>query len=155
MMKFFKGLRNLLWRHKLLSLICFLAFAVIVIMMYVFFSVFLGGTNKYGQRLNGIEEVRLSKKDLNGVEDWIKDTKSVEDVSIRIVGKIIYFDITFNKDTDVNSAKSLASGSLEKFDDYEKEFYDFEYILIQNKEDGFKVTGTKSPKNSGISWINS
>lgn len=155
MKKFFKGLGSLLWRHKILSLICLLAFAVIAIMMYIFFSVFLGGGDKYGERLNGIEEVKLTKKELKEVEDWVKDTKTVEECSIRVVGKIVYFDIVFNGDTDANGAKSLAGGTLSKFEDKEKAFYDFEYILSQNKEGGFNITGTKSPKIEGISWIKS
>ncbi|MBQ6476819.1 MAG: hypothetical protein IJI43_00025 [Bacilli bacterium] len=155
MKRFFKGLGSLLWRHKLLSLISLLAFAAIVILMYIFFSVFLGGTDKYGGRLNGIEDVKITKKEITSIENWIKDTKTVEDVSIRVVGKIVYFDVTFNKDADINGAKNLASSTLEKFDNDKKEFYDFEYILSQNVENGFKVTGTKSPKIDKVSWIKS
>ena len=121
--------------------------------MYIFFSVFLGNNGKYGNRLNGIEDVKISRKELASVEKWVKDTKTVEDVSIRIVGKIVYVDITFNKDADKNGAMNLAGSTLEKFDADEKEFYDFEYILSQNKENGFNITGTKSPKLDKISWI--
>lgn len=153
MKKFFRWLRNLLWRHKLLSLVCFLAFVVIVILMYIFFSVFLGSNGKYGNRLEGIEKVKLTSKDFKKVEDWIKDTKTVESTSIRLVGRIIYVDIIFNKDADLSGAKGLASGVLNKFEDDEKEFYDFEFVLSQNKENGFKTIGTKSPKIKDISWI--
>ncbi len=155
MKKFFKGLGNLIWRHKLLSLICFLAFVAIVIMMYIFFSVFLGNNGKYGNRLDGIEEVKLTKKDFKDVENWVKDTKSVESASVRLVGKIVYVDIVFNKDTDVNGAKNLAGGTLEKFTEEQKNYYDFEYVLSQNVENGFKVVGTKSPKIATISWTKS
>ena len=155
MKKILTGLRKMLWRHKLLSLICFLAFAVIAIMMYIFFSVFLGNNGKYGNRLDGIEKVQLSKKELTEVSNWIKDTKVVENCSVRVVGKIVYVDIFFNKDANLNEAKNLAGGALGKFEDDEKAFYDFEFILSQNKEDGFKVVGTKSPMIDNISWIKS
>ena len=153
MKRFFRWLRGLLWRHKLLSLVCFLALVVIVILMYIFFSVFLGSNGKYGNRLEGIEKVKLTNKDFDKVEDWIKDTKTVESASIRLVGRIIYVDIIFNKDADKNGAKSLAGGTLNKFEDDETAFYDFEFILSQNKDDGFKLVGTKSPKINDISWI--
>ena len=51
-----KKIKDLVSRHKLLSAICLLAFIVIIMMMYVFFNLFVGGSNKYGDRLKGIEK---------------------------------------------------------------------------------------------------
>lgn len=55
-------IKDLVSRHKLLSAICLLAFIVIIMMMYVFFNLFVGGSNKYGDRLKGIENHKVEKK---------------------------------------------------------------------------------------------
>ena len=154
---FFKGLGRLLWRHKLLSIICFLAFVIVLIMLYVFCSIFVGGGDKYGSRLVGIEKVEISKKKVSSVVKEIKKGENVWNAKVRLEGKIVYVDIIFNKDSNGDKAKEIASSVLNSFSDDEKAFYDFEFILSQNTEDnnGFKLTGTKSPKKDNISWIKS
>ena len=155
MKKFFVGLKDLLLRHKLLSLICFLAFVVVMTMLYVFFSIFVSGNDVYGRRLNGIEEVKISKNELNDESEKIEKMGEVKSAKVRLQGKIIYFDIIFNKDVSKDKAKEIAKKTLDDFSKDEKEFYDFEYILTQDDKDGFKITGTSGPKTGGISFIKS
>lgn len=159
MKKFFSGFKDMLFRHKLLSMICLLAFIIIVILFYVFFSIVIGGGDKYGDRLDGIKEVEISDSRLDDVEKTVADNSEVESVKVRLQGKIVYFDIVFNKDTSKDKAKEIANKTLDEFDDDEKSFYDFEYVLTQNTKDkenaGFKITGTKGPKTEGISFIKS
>ena len=153
MKKFLIGIRDLLWRHKLLSLICFLAFVAIMIMLYVFFSIFVSGSDVYGRRLMGIEEVKISRSELNKEKDTIEKISEVKTAKVRLQGKIIYFDIVFTKGTSKDKAKEIAKKTLEDFSKDEKEFYDFEYILTSEDEKGFKITGTSGPKTGGISFI--
>ena len=157
MKRFFKGVGKLLWRHKLLSLICLCAFAIVLIMLYVFCSIFVGGNGKYGHRLDGIDEVRISSKELSSITSKFKKGDNVNNASLRLEGKIVYVDIEFNKDTNKDKAKEIANSVLGEFSDDEKAFYDFEFILFQKTDDdkGFKLTGTKSPKKDKISWIKS
>ena len=149
------GLKDLLLRHKILSLISILAFIVVMIMLYVFFSIFVSGNNIYGRRLTGIEEVKISKDDLSKEKEKIEKNSEVSSAKVRVQGKIIYFDITFTKDTSKDKAKEIAKKTLDDFSKDEKEFYDFEYILQQENNDGFKITGTSGPKTEGISFIKS
>lgn len=160
MKKFLKGVKELILRHKLLSLICFLAFIIILIMVYIFFSVFIGGSNKYGNRLDGIEKVELSKNDLTEVADFLKEKDEVTDASVRVQGKIVYIHIEFTRETTLDQAKEVANESLDQFDKDEKSFYDFGYSLTQveqegTEDQGFVVTGTKNAKLDNISWIKS
>lgn len=150
---------GLISRHKILSVICFLAFAIVVILFYIFCSVFVGGSNVYGNRLDGIEKVELSSGDLKKVKESITASEFVDDAKVRVQGKIVYIDIIYKKEISVDSAKEIASKSLEEFSKEELEFYDFEYILTttdsDNDDSGFKITGTKGPKTDGISFIKS
>ena len=63
MKKFFKGLFGLLWRHKILTIVCTLAIVVTGILFSVFFNMFVSGDGKYGDRLRGINKVAISSKD--------------------------------------------------------------------------------------------
>ncbi len=155
MKKLLISLKDLVLRHKILSLICVLAFIVIMIMLYVFFSIFVSGSNIYGSRLSGIEKYKITKAELNKEAATIEKNKEVKAAKVRIQGKIIYFDITFTNDTSKDKAKEIARKTLEDFSKGEKEFYDFEYILTQEDSKGFKITGTSGPKTKGISFIKS
>ena len=124
-------------------------------MIYIFFSIFVGGTNKYGNRLEGIKAVEISKSDLSSVKKKLEEKDEVELAKVRLEGKIVYIDIKFKDSTKADDAKKIAREILEEFDEKEQKFYDFEFILYQDKEDGFKITGTKGPKTDGISFIKS
>lgn len=155
-----KKIKDLILRHKLLSAICFLALIVIIMMMYVFFNLFVGGSNKYGDRLKGIENHKVEKKEQEEVVSFLKEKNEVNDASIRIQGKIIYIHIEYTRETSLDTAKAIATESLAKISDDEKKFYDIGYYLTQvsdeNQEDkGFVVTGNKSNELDSISWIKS
>jgi hypothetical protein len=156
MKRLLSGIKELFLRHKILSIICVLAFVIIIMIIYIFCSIFVGGTNKYGNRLEGIKEVEISKSDISDVKKKIEDNSEVSSAKVRVTGKIVYFDIDFTSDTSKDKAKEIANKVIDNFDKNEQEFYDFEFILTQSdKEDGFKLTGTKGPKTKGISFIKS
>lgn len=160
MKKFFKSIKDLIQRHKLLTIICFLAIIVIIILMFIFFNMFVGGNGKYGDRLIGIEDVTISSKAKKEVVSFLEEKEQVTSASVRVQGKIIYINITFTRDTALDKAKAIATETLALFEDDEKEFYDFGYFLTQeevedNEDTGFIVTGTKTVKIESISWIKS
>lgn len=160
MKKFLKNIKDLIMRHKLLSIICTLAFIIIIFLMYIFFDLFAVGTNKYGSRLNGIDAVKISSKEQKDIAKELEEMGEVVDANVRIQGKIIYVNITFTRETSLERAKEIATSTLDKFDDKEKKFYDIGYFLTQEEakdteEKGFAVTGSKKAKKDNISWIKS
>lgn len=109
----------------------------------------------YGNRLNGIETVQISKDRLTTLENTIKEDTKVEKVSSRIQGKIIYINI-YVKEGKVEDAKNIAIKSLDFFNNDEKSFYDIAFTL--NKDDVedviFPILGYKKSDNTIISWTN-
>ena len=157
-----KKIKNLISRHKFLAVICIVSVVFIIIMLYFFLSIMIGGNNKYGNRLDGINEVEISKDKMNSVKENLKQKEEVSESSVRIQGKIIYINIVFNNDVSVEKAKEIANGTLENFDDDEKSFYDFSYLLTQvgsddeNDEKTYFITaGTKHSKADTISYTKS
>lgn len=153
-----KKIKDLILRHKILSIICLIAFVIIIILAYMFCSIFVGGNNKYGNRLDGIKEVELTNTELKELANDLETEEEVDSAKVRLQGKIVYFDIIFTEATSKDKATEIASKTLENFSEEEQNYYDFEYILTQvgNEEedyDGFRLTGTKSPKIEKINWI--
>lgn len=112
--------------------------------------------NLYGNRLNGIETVKIEKNRLTELEDTIKENEKVEKVSSRIKGKLIYINIYLN-DGKLDDAKNIAIKSLEFFTEDEKNFYDISYSINKTGEEedvSFTVMGYKKSDNTIISWTN-
>lgn len=150
-----KKIWNLIKRHKLLTIICSLAIILIIIMVVVLFSFFIGGNDKYGNRLEGIKKVEVTSKDKKSLSTTIKKNKEVTEATVRTQGKIIYINIKFKEDTKLDKAKEIATSTLEEFDEKQLKFYDVGYFLTSEGEKGFNITGTKNAKLEKISWIKS
>lgn len=160
MKKIFKGLINLILRHKILTFLMTCAIVILGILVYVFFNLFMGDSNKYGTRLNGIEKVKITETFKKDVTSKLNELGEVDSSSITIKGKVIYIDIVTTRETSLDRAKEIANSSLENFSDEEKKFYDIEFSLTQVKvEDpnnlGYVITGSKNASLDKITWIKS
>ena len=81
-------------------------------------------------------------------------TEAVEEVNIRLQGKIVYTTIVLKADTPVNKAKEIASSTLDNYTEEELKYYDFSYFLKWNTEEGMTViTGNKHNSLGTITWI--
>lgn len=153
---------NLIKRHKGLALICFLTLILIIIMFIIFAKmIFTTGNSIYGQRLNGL--VKIETELTETIMKEVSELEEVENIDIRIQGKIVYTTITFKEGTKLNKAKEIAANTLPKYSDDIINYYDFGYFLKENikevetdeKENdktGFVAAGTKHPDNANISW---
>ncbi len=155
-----KKVKGLISRHKVLAIICLITIVIIAILSYVFLSVLINGNNKYGNRLDGIEEIEISDERISGLEEELEGRDEVSSASVRIQGKIIYINIVFNNDVSLDTAKDIANGTLDSFEDDEESFYDFGFYLTQvgsedEEGDYFVVTGSKHVGADEISYIKS
>ena len=84
MKKIFNNMWKLIKRHKLLTIICSLAIILIIVMSVALFSFFVGGNDKYGNRLDGIKEVKLTSKDKEEItyEEVTLDLDYVKELEI-------------------------------------------------------------------------
>ena len=136
----------------IVSLICIVSILVGVIVY------FIGQTtkDKYGNRLDGIENVKISDTKKSEVINKIKETELVDNVDIDIKGKLIYVNITLKTGKHTDS-EVVCQTSLDTFTEDEKKFYDIQYI-VSNKdksiEENFPVMGYIKAGNSVIKWTN-
>ena len=75
---------NLIKRHIILFILCLLAFIVLIIMLVAFLQMSINTSGKYGNRLDGIEEVSISKSELKDIENKLEEKDEVVKASVRI-----------------------------------------------------------------------
>ena len=132
------------------------AIAVFLLALIGFFilkSVLFPGEAKaiYGNRLEGIEKVKISDATKKKITDKLADKTSKAEV--RVAGKLIYIDMTVVGDVDVNGAKGLANSALEEFTDAEKSFYDIQAIISSDSNTTqFPIIGYKHHTKSAFTW---
>lgn len=113
-------------------------------------------SNKYGDRLDGIDKVKIEDKTYNEVKEEVKNTDLVTDVSIRLQGKIVYTTIVLKDDTSVDNAKEIASNTLDNYSKEELSFYDFSFFLEwKGEEKDTVITGNKHHNLEAITWVKS
>jgi len=134
-----------------ISIICILAIIIGVI------CYFLGQTSKnvYGNRLEGIEKVKLTDKNKKSIEDGIKSNDIVESVEVDLRGKLIYITFTIKEGTH-KDVETISQTSYDSIDEKIKKFYDIQYIVDSkaDTEENFPIMGYIKSGNKVISWTN-
>lgn len=134
--------------------ILLICFSVIGVLFYKYF--YSGASsNKYGDRLDGIEKYKLSDTLEDDIKKVYENTKSIGEVKVNVKGKIIYIDIDFIESVKVETAKTEAVKSLEKIGENNLTYYDVHYILSysgKEENENFPVFGVKSSGSLKVVW---
>ncbi len=147
---------ELIKRHKGLAIVGGLALILFIILFIIIARMlFSSGKTEYGDRLNGL--VKIDESETKKLKDEIGSMEEVSKVTVRVQGKIIYIEIVYTDTTSKDKAKEIANKTLDYYDDEVKKYYDFGYILSQDKKDSeedtsFVIAGTKHPESDTISY---
>lgn len=144
-------------KNKGFAIICALAFILFIIMVVIFVRLLVGGSsNKYGNRLDGIDKVKISNEVYESVKEEVKEVEGVNDVSVRLQGKIVYTTIELSDSISADKAKEIAKNTLDNYTEDELKYYDFSFFLKWKGEESDKViTGNKHHNLEDITWIKS
>ena len=130
-------------------------FLILVILAFQIVTMFFpkDGTALYGDRLDGIENVELTKTKLTKIEDVLKENEIVKKASVSVQGKIVEVIITVQDDTSVDSVKELNTTVLNSLEEDEKKFYDIQ-IFVKKDTDAtdFPIIGYKHHARDNFSW---
>ena len=138
-----------------LFIVLLLTIVLLVIILVIFLKMLVGNSsNKYGNRLDGIDEVKIEKDKYDGVESEIMDTELALEANVRLQGKIVYTTIVLKSDTSVDDAKEIAANTLDNYTEDELGFYDFSYFLKwEGEESDTVISGNKHHDLETITWI--
>lgn len=153
-----KKLRDFYRRNRVYSILMIVSIICIIAIMVGVVFYFLGQTSKdkYGNRLVGLDKIKISEKKSNELETKITENELVNKTTIDIKGKLIYIDIILENGKHAD-AESIAQSVLELFDEKEKSFYDIQFIvenLNKEEEENFPIMGYIKKGNSVIKWTN-
>ena len=152
MKKYFKENKTL-FTLMIIALVC-IVISIILLFKYFYFG---NGGTKYGDRLDGIENVEINKDRQNEIASKIEENDFVNNATILITGKRIDIRMVFVDKASLIDAEGVALKSLDNFSDEEKAYYDLEFTLKQEateKTEGFLIMGAKNVNGSNLVWNN-
>ena len=154
-----KKIKRFYQEHRIFTILMAVVLVCMVLIITVLVQCFYvgNGSDKYGNRLEGIEKYKITESRQKDFENNIANNDKVESTDIKITGKIIYITMQIKPGVTLIEAESIALKSLETFSEKEQSFYDFNITLKQNstdKSDGFIISGAKNKNGSGLNWNN-
>ena len=152
MKKFFIKIKDLMLHHKLLAVICLLAFILFVVLCLMLLSMTISTSNKYGNRLDGIQEVKLTEDRVNEVKEKFEAVDGFTIDKFRLSGRIVNIYITAG-DIKKDDVKSEALRLVSSFSEDEIKFYDFQFFVTGPEDNShYPMIGYKNKNSEGMDW---
>jgi len=105
----------------------------------------------YGTRLEGIEEVKITKDQEQQMEAAIEE--DAEKVSIRESGRLVNVIITVQDEMSRDNAKKLANEVIKPLKKEQTKYYDIQVFVQKSKETNeFPIIGYKHHTRDSFSW---
>ncbi len=154
-----KKLKRLYKKNKVLFILTTIAIVCILVILIGLLTSFYkkSNTSKYGDRLDGIEEVEISDSAREDIVSFYEENDKVNEASVDLKGKIVYIIIDVVKGTTKAQAQTLANSGLKEFSEEEVDYYDFQFIVTCEDEKDSKIYPTMGYKNNTsakVAWIN-
>lgn len=150
-----------------------IALVCIAIIIWMFAGYVINSTtnDKYGNRLDGISDVKINNNKIAEMESAILEMTKVQDVTINIHGKVINFNIDFDREASLEEMQNAAINCLEFFDEEYSNFYTLQFIntkmveeTVETEVDGeivedvqdktYTILGYRKAGATTISWSN-
>ena len=149
-------MKNFFKTHKKQCMIGGIAFLVIFFLILIWlFIVPVFSNNKYGDRLDGIEDHEISSDTVKDIENSLKENDKVTDVTYNIEGRILDFIITVSNDMSTEDAKKLGDTILDKISDEDKKYYDIQILIDTEEEnDNYPIAGYKHKSEDNFTYGN-
>ena len=149
-------MKNFFKTHKKQCMIGGIAFLVIFFLILIWlFIVPVFSNNKYGDRLDGIEDHKISSDTVKDIEDSLKENDKVTDVTYNNEGRILDFIITVSNDMSTEDAKKLGDTILDKISDDDKKYYDIQILIDTEEEnDNYPIAGYKHKSEDNFTYGN-
>ncbi len=154
-----KKIKKFYKEHRVFTILMAIVLVCMIVIITVLIQCFYvgNGTDKYGNRLEGIENYEITESRQSDYEANLENDAKVKKADLMITGKIIYITIDFETNCSLIEAESIAAKSLENFNEEEQSFYDFNITLKKDSDDkneSFIISGAKNKNGTGLVWNN-
>ena len=130
------------------TMLVFGIFLVLFLLGWLLFGLVMPkrGVPVYGNRLDGIEKVEVTKKQTDKMISEIKSKSFVKEASTNTSGRIINVIVEVKSGTEVKTAKEVGKVVLSNLTDDQKKFFDVQLYLKNEKKDakGYPTIGYKN-----------
>lgn len=122
-----------------------------VLSLVIYNNLFKQGTSN---RLEGIEDYKLSKKEISKVAEKFREIEDIESVDVYTNYKIIKIMLVLNKEVDFNIVKEISNKAIQEFSEKNLSFYDVELFVNCNIKESeiYPKIGYKYKKNTEFAW---
>ncbi len=132
------------------------ASCLLVIVSFLIIYFFKGqGTDKYGDRLSGINTVKISKNKLEEIKSTLIKENNIDRVETNVEGKIIYTTFYLKAEGVSSDGVNASLKLLNLYSEEEKKFYDFQFIVEKENKDAaetFPIIGAKNSNSANVVW---
>ncbi len=142
-------------KNNKLTVITFVCCIIFVILVFVIKLTFFPNEAKaiYGDRLDGIEEVEITKDEQNNIVSKLEEKDEVKNVSCDIKGRVLNVIITVNDDVELDPAKALTSVITENLEEDQTKYYDIQVFIEKDNDDAkFPIIGYKHQDKDNFSF---
>ena len=144
---------NIIKKNKKATIIVIIFLILMIIAGNVMNVFFTKGTAVYGDRLDGIEEVKLTEAKQKVITTSLKEKTEVITATSRLSGRILEIIISVTPETTLEQAKAVTSVILENLEEKEIEFYDIQLFVEKTEESTqFPIIGYKNRESETFSW---
>lgn len=154
MKDFFEKLKKFILKNKLLSILLLL-FILIFILMLVLIKVFIFPSYKvsnYGNRLDGIENVKLNDSRFNDIKNGFDSVEGFTINNFRLSGKIVNIFISASDSIGLDKVKSSSLKLVKSFSEDELKYYDFQVFVTGSNKDVYPMIGYKNKNSDDLYW---
>lgn len=143
-------------KHKVGIIATIVVIIIAVLSYFALKSMFIIGndTGKYGNRLDGIENVEIKNEQTDKLIKEMEEIKDIKSVKYNLQGRLVYLIVEVTNDTAVEVAKGYANKMLSYFDDDQKGFYDIQVFIKSDSEESavYPIIGAKHKTSASFVW---
>lgn len=153
--KFLKNLKKFVLKNKLLSILLFLLILIIILMLVAIKVLIFPSykVSKYGNRLDGIQDVKLTEERVNEVKEKFDAVDGFTIDKFRLSGRILNVYIKADDKISIDKVKSSCKKLVSGFGENEIKFYDFQFFVTGPEDNkNYPMIGYKNKNSEGMDW---
>ncbi len=135
------------------TIIAVLVFLIVLIIVFKFIGMITGDEEKaiYGDRIDGIEAVQITRDKEQQIEEAIKNDTSK--VSIKTAGRLVTIIATVQPEMSRDVAKNLANEAIKPLKADQLKYFDIQIIIKKDTEDAsFPIIGYRQHTKDTFVW---
>ena len=143
-------------KNNLLTIFILIIFVAFMFVLAYLKNLYWDNNDKaaYGNRLDGIENYKLSDEEIKKIKETIEKDEDVIKVEYRQEGRIINLELKVSDTLTDDNARKMCSEMLKNFTEEQLSYFSVQYYLYKDdatKKD-FPIIGYKHYGNKNISW---